>query len=92
MASLALRRAKQRSLRRNVVFGARPATARWRRDAGLFVFVDVVGQGDADLTIAPLILARGVSPADFRPGIIYRDDAGRVRSTAPRRPSSNSIR
>lgn len=89
MASLALaRRLKEREPGARVVFGGTACDGEMGHEIlKRFEFVDVVGQGDADLTIAPLVLAlRGETSLSSVPGIVYRDGGGRVRATPPAPP------
>lgn len=85
MASLALaKRLKGREPAAKIVFGGTACDGEMGRELiESFSFIDVVSQGDADLTIVPLIHAlRGQELLGHVPGIVYRDH-GRIRTTPP---------
>ena len=91
VASLALaRRLKEREPSTKVVFGGTACDG----DMGdelmkSFPFIDVISQGDADLTIVPLVLAlRQQKKLSSVPGLIYRD-GDEIRSTPPVAPLQN---
>jgi len=88
MASLALaKRLKERQPGAKILFGGTACDGEMGHELmERFPFIDVVSQGDADLTVVPLIRAmRGESPLSSAPSILYRE-GGRIRRTFAAKP------
>jgi ribosomal peptide maturation radical SAM protein 1 len=85
LASVALaRRLRARRPEIHIVFGGPSCEGEMGEEMlRSFPCVDVVAQGEADQTVAPLVRSlRGEGPLAAVPGIVYRDE-GEVRQTAP---------
>jgi ribosomal peptide maturation radical SAM protein 1 len=91
VASLALaKRLKERDASAKILFGGTACDGEMGEELlERFPFIDVVSQGDGDLTIEPLISAlRGEAPISSVPGVVYREER-KVRTTATAPPLQN---